>query len=170
MTSVMRNSPSDWIDLMTPSSKCRRLLVAHFIRLSVSAKTSIAARMRSDSKTALAANKACQSSAGMPSPSAAGSNFATSKARRHPISSPNSCERSRPLSDSFWINDRAVGVSRDNRAVARFATFSREVKPKTSSTFSSTIRSPQKATSWSSIDCASRMPPSAPLAIAHAAA
>ena len=49
------------------------------------------------------------------------------------------------------------------------ATVSREVKPKTSSTFASVMVSPQKATSWSSIDWASRIPPSAPLAMAQAA-
>src|SRR5437660_8272773 len=44
------------------------------------------------------------------------------------------------------------------------------VNPKTSSTSFSLIFSPQNATSWSSIDSASRRPPSAPRAIACAAA
>ncbi len=49
------------------------------------------------------------------------------------------------------------------------AMVSRDVKPNISSTFSSVMWSPQNATSWSSMDCASRIPPSAPLAMAHAA-
>ena len=49
------------------------------------------------------------------------------------------------------------------------ATVSREVKPKISRTFSSVMCSPQNATSWSSMDWASLMPPLAPLAMAQAA-
>ena len=65
---------------------------------------------------------------------------------------------------------RAAAVFFEKIASQSEAMVSREVKPKMLSTSGSVIWLPQKATSWSSIDCASRMPPSAPLAIAHAAA
>ena len=48
------------------------------------------------------------------------------------------------------------------------ATVSGAVKPKMPKTSSSAIFSPQNATSWSSMDSASRRPPSAPRAMASA--
>ena len=60
-------------------------------------------------------------------------------------------------------------MSPASTASARSSTIARETSPKTPRTSSSEIFFPVKAMIWSSADSASRMPPSAPRAIASSA-
>ena len=170
MTSLIRASLSDWIALMMPISKWSFLLLAHFIRASVSAKISTRLSKRSVDTGLLASMSASHKSCGMPSLLALGSIFATRRARKQPIVSSSSRLSSLP---SLACSLRRV--SADEAFLAKMlwvsdATVSLDVYPKTLSTSFSVILLPQNATSWSSIDWASRMPPSAPLATAQAAA
>lgn len=139
MTSLMRASLSDWMALMTPISMWRRLLVAHFIWLSVWAKISTRLSRRSVWMGSTDVLSLSQNSCGMPSLSAVGSTLETSSARRQPMRSSRSWPSSLPESACWCRISRAATVSLVRMLSVSLATVSREVKPKISRTFSSVM-------------------------------
>ena len=155
---------------MSATSKWSFLFGAHFIRPSASANWSISSSRRSVSiNSACAASDSCESRS-TSSLSASGFTLNTSRSRKYEIRSAISRIMSLPASHCSCSNCTASAVAERKILSVKFATVWWLVNPKTFNTSASLIGSPQNATSWSSIDSASRSPPSAPRAIACAAA
>ena len=154
---------------MSAISKCNCLFDARRIRVSASARRSRTARRRSSPSCSPCSPSPSQKSEGISESAESGLSRDISRARIKPPKSERSWVRSLPLPASACISEMLFAVFRLKMELARVAMVSEEVNPKIFCTFSSVIVSPQKATSWSSIDCASRMPPSAPLAMDQAA-
>ena len=170
ITSLSVTSLKLWIALMSATSKWSFLFGAHFIRPSASANWSISSSSRSVSiNSACAASDSCESRS-TSSLSASGFTLNTSRSRKYEIRSAISRIMSLPASHCSCSNCTASAVAERKILSVKFATVWWLVNPKTFNTSASLIGSPQNATSWSSIDSASRSPPSAPRAIACAAA
>ena len=94
----------------------------------------------------------------------------TSRSRVRATKSAKSRPRSLPASPCAATRLSADAASPARMCPPSDATSSAEAKPKMERTSSSATLSPQKETTWSSIDSASRMPPSEARAITSAAA
>ena len=84
--------------------------------------------------------------------------------------SPRRRPRSFPPRASSSRRRKALAVLWVRMASAKERICPREASPNMERTSASTIRVPQKLINWSSVDCASRIPPSAPRAMACRAA